>query len=134
MAFKPLQGVVKLMIGTTVDVKELKQDVDNNVKGAAQQMKKLHGVAASVTGASLVGIGAISVGLFKAAQTAIAFEETFAGIKKTVEASTNQFGAHLCFLRDKQSSQMNQYLVVLQLSFLAPHPNHAPALRLNQCQ
>tara|TARA_B100001250_G_scaffold148226_1_gene127003 strand:+ start:19425 stop:23000 length:3576 start_codon:yes stop_codon:yes gene_type:complete len=91
MAFKPLQGVVKLMIGTTVDVKELKQDVDNNVKGAAQQMKKLHGVAASVTGASLVGIGAISVGLFKAAQTAIAFEETFAGIKKTVEASTNQF-------------------------------------------
>ena len=87
----PLQGVIKLMIGTTPDLSAIQAQADAGVKEASRGLKELQARSAAVTGGSLIAITAISVGLFKAAQTAIAFEESFAGIRKTVEASEKEF-------------------------------------------
>ena len=87
----PLQGVIKLMLGTTPDLSAIQAQADAGVKEASRGLKELQARSAAVTGGSLIAIGAISVGLFKAAQTAIAFEESFAGIRKTVEASEQEF-------------------------------------------
>jgi TP901 family phage tail tape measure protein len=92
MAFgKSLQGVVKLMIGASPDLSQLKIDADKGVGEAANQIKKMTAMHASIAAGALIGMGTISVGLIKAAQSAIAFEESFAGIRKTVEASDAEF-------------------------------------------
>ena len=92
MAFgNPLQGVVKLMIGASPDLSQLKIDADKGIGEAAQQIKKMTAMHASVAAGALIGMGTISVGLIKAAQSAIAFEESFAGIRKTVEGSESSF-------------------------------------------
>jgi len=91
MAFQPLQGVVKLMIGASPDLSQLKIEAEQGVADAGMAVKKMQALQASVTGGALIGLGTIAVGLFKATQSAIAFEETFAGIIKTVEASSDQF-------------------------------------------
>ena len=87
----PLQGVVKLMIGASPDLSQLKIDAEKGIGDAAQQIKRMTAMHASVAAGALIGMGTISVGLIKAAQSAIAFEESFAGIRKTVEGSEASF-------------------------------------------
>lgn len=92
MAFgNPLQGIVKLMIGASPDLSQLKIDAEKGIGDAAQQIKRMTAMHASVAAGALIGMGTISVGLIKAAQSAIAFEESFAGIRKTVEGSEASF-------------------------------------------
>ena len=87
----PLVGAIQLMIGATPNLKQLVKDAEDTTSVAAQQVKQVRAVASTVNAISLVGIGAISVGLIKATQSAMAFEESFAGIEKTVDATEAQF-------------------------------------------
>tara|TARA_R100000329_G_scaffold62734_1_gene55903 strand:+ start:6068 stop:9814 length:3747 start_codon:yes stop_codon:yes gene_type:complete len=72
---------------------ELKKDVDDVVEKTAQKQQMVAAQAAKAASAAMIGIGAITIEFFKAAQSAIAFEASFAGIRKTVEATEEQFDA-----------------------------------------
>ena len=87
----PLQGFVKMVMGVSPDLTAVQKQADNIVKDTSRSMKEIQARSAAITGGALIGIGAVAVGLFKAAQTAIAFEESFAGIRKTVDASEQEF-------------------------------------------
>ena len=64
MAFgNPLQGIVKLMIGASPDLSQLKIDAEKGIGDAAQQIKRMTAMHASVAAGALIGMGTISVGL-----------------------------------------------------------------------
>ena len=52
----PLQGVIKLMIGTTPDLSAIQAQADAGVKEASRGLKELQARSAAVTGGSLIAI------------------------------------------------------------------------------
>lgn len=85
-------GNVEVNIGAITNSKQLRQDAqvvaDENIKA----VKRFQGAMSTISTMSLAGITAVGVAMLGSVRAAIAFEDSFAGIRKTVEASEEQFG------------------------------------------
>lgn len=84
-------GFLRVLVGATPEMAAMRKEVAAAGKQTVDNVKQFRAIQAQAVGASLLGFAAVGVGLLKAAQSAIAFEDSFAGIRKTVEASEDQF-------------------------------------------
>ena len=79
------------LVGDNKGVSHVKKVTDETIKEQAAVAQKAMQQANRVATATLIGLGAITVEFFKASMASMAFESTFAGIRKTVEATEEQF-------------------------------------------
>lgn len=84
-------GNLSVNIGAITNSKQLVQDANQVADENIKAVKRFQGAMGAISTMSLAGITAVGVALLGSARSAIAFEDTFAGIRKTVEASEQQF-------------------------------------------
>ncbi len=85
-------GNVSVNIGAITNSKQMVQDAQTVADENVKAVKKVQGAMTTISTISLAGITAAGVALLGSARAAIVFEDSFAGIRKTVEASEEQFG------------------------------------------
>ena len=86
-------GNVEVNIGAITNSKQLKQDAQEVADENIKAVKRFQGSLGAISTMSLAGITAVGVAMIGSVRAAIAFEDTFAGIRKTVEASESQFAS-----------------------------------------
>lgn len=84
-------GFLKLILGATPEFDQLQKELKESGKATSEVGKKIQSVRYAQLSAAMVGIAGIGFEFLKAAQAAATFEQAFAGIRKTVEASERQF-------------------------------------------
>lgn len=85
-------GFLKLIIGATPVADQLREDIKKGGDTAIESTKKLQGVQYGMITGALVGFAAVTFEIIKATQASMMFESAFAGIRKTVDASDEEFG------------------------------------------
>lgn len=72
-------------------VQKVKEVTDDAAADAARAAKEHTAKINRIATTAIIGVGAITMELFKATMASMAFESSFAGIRKTVEATEEQF-------------------------------------------
>ena len=84
-------GFLKLILGATPEYDTLQKEIREGGKAQTEASKKFQSIRYAQLSTMMVGIAAVGFEFMKAAQAATVFEQAFAGIRKTVEASERQF-------------------------------------------